>query len=195
MNDEEFNTIVHKYRDEPAGSLEFLPSVARLIDTDHCKHLTQILHSDNQKWERKLAVDNLHTSLPTVRGVYMFVWRPHVQFYIEPESVERPLWILYVGKAVTEGGTHDNIKCRYQTEYSRYVGKDPSTLWSGTPAVSREGRLSRFLTLRPLEYWFLAVSNVRDISVIERQLIRVFRPPLNRQHRAVLRPGQPQPAF
>jgi hypothetical protein len=68
-------------------------------------------------------------------------------------------------------------------------------LWEDTPTESREQRLSRYLTLRPLEYWFLILDDVRDIEVLERKLIRMLWPPLNRQHKRKLRPGKTVPAF
>lgn len=188
--------MLAKYRDEAAPILEFHPYVEHLIDSSYCKALEKIIHGADVKWERKKAVAALADSLPNVKGVYMFVWTPDFCFRFESlPAVERVNWVLYVGKAGTEQGTHDTIKHRYRTEYSKYVGKDPSRLWDREPATSREQRLSRYLTLRPLEYWFLALTKESDIELFERKLIRLLQPPLNQQYGPKIRPGKPVPAF
>jgi hypothetical protein len=126
----------------------------------------------------------------------MFVWRPEFTLrFAAPPEIERLSWVLYVGKAGKQGGTTDTIKHRYIGEYSKYVGKDPSCLWDSNAPKDREDRLARYLTLRPLEYWFLIVEDLRDILILERKLIRLLRPPLNQQHGPRIRPGKPVPAF
>lgn len=196
MNDQEFEQVLAKYRDEAAPLLEFYPYVEHLIDSNYCKCLDKIIHAADVRWERRKAVENLGVSLPEVKGLYMFVWAPDFCFRFDGQAAaERIYWVLYVGKAGTQDGTHDTIKHRYLTEYSKYVGKDPSGLWNRQPAVSREERLSRFLTLRPLEYWFLPLTKESDIELFEKKLIRMLQPPLNRQHGPKIRPGKPVPAF
>lgn len=93
------------------------------------------------------------------------------------------------------GGKNDTIKHRYMTEYSKYVGKDPSCLWDSHAPRDREEKLARYLALRPLEYWFLQIPDVRDILILERKMIRMLRPPLNQQHGPKIRPGKTVPAF
>jgi hypothetical protein len=149
MNDQEFEQVLAKYRDEPAPILEFHPYVEHLLDSGYCKHLDRIIHESEARWERRKAVDNLGASLPDVKGIYMFVWTPDFCFRFDTQPTsERTNWVQYVGKAGTQTGTHDTIKNRYIDEYHKYVGKDPSGLWSREPAVTREERLSRYLTLR-----------------------------------------------
>jgi hypothetical protein len=36
-----------------------------------------------------------------------------------------------------------------------------------------------YLTLEPLEYWYLVVTDKRKIGALERRLQEVFSPPLN----------------
>lgn len=197
MNDQEFISLLHIHRDEHTIPLAFRPCIEKLIDSEHCRQIDQFMRNPEMKWERRTAIETLHTTLPPQKGVYMFVWRPEIEFHFDPQEVERISWILYIGKAGIDGGTDDTIKDRYQTEYSKYVGKDASCLWSDTCASTREEKLSRYLTLRPLEYWFLPLDRfaVREIALMEKQLIRLFRPPLNKQYGVTLRPGKTQPAF
>lgn len=196
MNDDEFVQLVHKMRDEPAYPLQFEPTIEILIDSGHCEWLNKNIHHSGNKWERKVAVPTLWTQLPDEPGLYMFVWRPELALRFAATPLEeRFFWVLYIGKAGERDGTKSTIKNRYQQEYSKYVGQNASCLWDDTPAERREQRLSRYLTLRPLEYWFLILDNIRDIEVLERKLIRMLRPPLNQQHGRKLRPGQTIPAF
>lgn len=196
MNEAEFVQLVHKFRDEPAATLIFEPSIEILIDTAHCDSLNRSIHESGCKWERRLATPNLGPQLPDERGLYMFVWKPQLALKFEQAPAEeRFCWVLYVGKAGEKDATADTIRNRYLSEYSKYVGKDATCLWDHTPAESREDRLSRFLTLRPLEYWFLTLENVRDIELLERRLIKMLRPPLNQQYGRKLRVGKPVPAF
>jgi hypothetical protein len=126
----------------------------------------------------------------------MFVWKPDLMFrFAAAPHVEQLCWVLYVGKAGTEEGKNDTIKHRYLNEYSNYLGKDASCLWDSHAPTDREQKLARYLTLRPMEYWFLSMGDVRDILILERKLIRLLRPPLNAQHGPKIRPGKTVPAF
>jgi hypothetical protein len=196
MNDDEFMQLVHKYRDEPAAPLVFEPAIEILIDSAHCDWLNKNIHQSGAKWERMIAVPDLWSQLPNERGLYMFVWRPRLALtFAAAPMEERFCWVLYVGRAGEKDAKKDTIRHRYQQEYSKYVGQNATCLWDVAPAEKREERLSRYLTLRPLEYWFLTLDDVRDIEVLERKLIRMLRPPLNQQHGRKLRPGKAVPAF
>ena len=197
MNDNEFDRLFHKFRDEPALLLQFQPAIELLMDSQHCKALDKIIYEPGMRWERKKAVATLGSSIPDEKGLYMFVWRPELifRFSAAPE-IEQFSWVLYVGKAGTEEGKSDTLRSRYVNEYSKYVGKDASCLWGNSVPVDREQRLSCYLTLRPLEYWFLPIATVKDIPVLERRFIRLLRPPLNLQHSGPrIRPGKTMPAF
>ncbi len=197
VNEEEFILLLHKFRDEPAVRLNFTPSIELLIDSRFCKGLDKLIcPQGGPKWERRQAVETLGASLPDERGLYMFVWRPEFVFrFAAAPDTERFCWALYVGKAGIEEGKNDTIRTRYLSEYAKYVGRDASCLWADPPPADREQRLSRYLTLRPLEYWFLTLSTVRDIELFERKLIRLLQPPLNFQHGPKIRPGKTIPAF
>src|SRR5262249_51416484 len=125
-----------------------------------------------------------------------FVWRPRLALkFASAPLEERFCWVLYIGKAGEKDGVKDTIRDRYQSEYSKYVGQDATCLWDHSPAEKREQRLARFLTLRPLEYWFLTMTDFKDIEILEKKLIRMLCPPLNHQHGRKLRPGKSVPAF
>ena len=194
-NKDEYNLTLQKFRDVEPQALHFLPSVSRLIDIDHCEAISKMLHNVGARWERSAATATLGDSLPEERGLYMFVWCPKLTLEIEnPNGTFSPSWVLYVGKAGVEGGTQDTIKHRYVSEYSRYVSGDPSCLWEQASVDDRHSRLGRYLALRPIEYWFLPLSKPAEISHLERNLIRILNPPVNRQHGAKLRATITEPA-
>jgi len=196
MNDREFTEALHKFREEPiTHPLDFRPSIERFLDLALCCSLSACFHRES-KWERSLAVASLAPSLPDERGVYMFVWRPPLVLPFETGGPEQPWWVLYVGRAGSEFADQDTIRSRYMNEYRHIVGGDVTRLWDKKPAVERNERLARYLTLRPLEYWFLLLSRPADVHILERKLIRMFSPPLNRQLVGPrLRLGTPVPAF
>jgi hypothetical protein len=196
MNDNEFAQTLHKFREEPiAHPLDFRPSIERLMDSHHCQELGRIFHRES-KWERRKAVEGLGSSLPESRGVYAFVWRPELFLPFETGTIEHLSWVLYVGKAGVESGEHDTIRSRFLSEYRQFVGGDIACLWDKEVPREREDRLARYLTLRPLEYWFLLLEHPRDIQLLERKLIRMLSPPLNKQLTGPrLRTGVAVPAF
>ena len=194
MNDDEFQQLIRTRRDEPAVPLHFAPCVDRLLDGDLCESVTRITRKHGVFWERYLAHDSLDSQLPAERGVYMFVWRPRISFSFSATQQQTLPWILYVGKAGTKEGVADTLPARYKS-YRRYIGRSPSCLWDRTPPRTREERLSRYLTLRPLEYWFATVADIDEISRLEKHLIKLFRPPINDQYARCLRPGLSKPAF
>jgi len=194
MNDNELQQLLRTRRDEPAVPLHFTPCVERLLDGDLCESITRITQTSGACWERYLAHDGLDSQLPAERGVYMFVWRPRISFSFSATQQQTLPWILYVGKAGTTGGVADTLPARYKT-YRRYIGQSPTGLWDRIPPRTREERLSRYLTLRPLEYWFVTVPEISEISRLEKHLIKLFRPPLNDHHTRCLRPGLTAPAF
>ncbi|MCG3773405.1 MAG: hypothetical protein JW395_0212 [Nitrospira sp.] len=195
VTDDEFVALVHEYRDEKIPPLEFQPGLERLIDSDHCRQLSGNF-SRHGKWEKKIAAESIAGQIPAERGLYMFVWTPEFAFTFEGYS-RQPSWILYVGKAGVEEGTNDTLRHRFSSEYRRFVGGDPRILWEPSPPQDRRARLEKYLTLRPLEYWFLIVPNICEIMALEKKLLKMFRPPLNYQHTwgARLRPLATRPAF
>lgn len=194
MNRSEFKQFLKERHDEPAAAIHFAPCIERLLDEELCQSVVQIMQTSGVKWERFAAHDNLAAQLPAARGVYMFVWCPPIAFgFTETQQQSLP-WILYVGKAGTKGGVADTLPARYKT-YQTHIGKPPAKLWDQRPPCTREERLARYLTLRPLEYWFITLDEVQKITRLEKHLIKLFRPPINDQHARCLRPGRSAPAF
>jgi|GEM_PF-2055830 len=189
MTDSEFKSVLLKFRGESAGELPFAPCIESLIDDEYCQHITGMLEGEDMHWERKKAVPGLGQSLPDSPGLYMFVWQPKFKLRVALDERIALHWILYVGKAGGSVGG-GNIRNRYLNEYSKYVGKDPSCLWEKQDTTKRELVLARYLTLQPLEFWFLTVSNANEIELMERKLIKLLRPPLNIQHGTKLRAGK-----
>lgn len=194
--DEDLKSALHKYRDEPLESLYFAPSIDLLMDAEHCVTVDQMAHGSGARWERLKATPTLASQIPDETGIYMFVWRPNIALrFSAPPETERLFWILYVGKAGGPDSPNATIRNRYQSEYRKYVGRDPSCLWSGPSPDTRELRLARYLTLRPLEFWYLPIEKVAEISLLEKRLLKLLRPPLNYQHGPKLRPGKTTSAF
>ncbi len=87
----------------------------------------------------------------------MFVWRPCLTLRFDPhDEMQVVTFVLYVGKAGVEGGVSDTIQSRYQGEYSKYIARDASSLFGGEGSRDTRRATRKYLTLRPLEYWFFA---------------------------------------
>lgn len=194
MTEQEYTDVIIKHREEPAPILPFAPCVERLIDNAYCMNLSKLLASEGTHWERQKAVPTLGPMLPNAPGLYMFVWQPYLWFQTGPEQSVNFPWVLYVGKA---GGPEGNgvIRNRYQNEYCKFVGGDASQLWKTQEPTKREERLARYLTLRPLEFWWLTIDNIYEIERLERKLISSLRPPLNDHYGVKLRAGKPVPVI
>lgn len=196
VSDDDVKSVLHKYRDEPLDPLYFAPSIDLLMDVDHCAAIDRMVHGCGAQWERLKAVPTLSSQIPDESGIYMFVWMPNIALHFAaPPEVERCFWILYVGKAGGPESPNATIRGRYQSEYRKFVGRDPSCLWNGPPPDTRELRLARYLTLRPLEFWYLPIEKTAEIPLLEKRLLKLLRPPLNYQYGPKLRPGKTTSAF
>lgn len=202
LNDIEFHEKIIRLRDKVACHLSFQPDLLKSLDRDFTTMLNTELNSAEFHWEKCAAVPDLANQLPRSRGLYMFVWRPAMSFRFEADAVEsahRLTWILYVGKVGIENGVSDTFRRRYKDAYKRHVAKDPTAIFEiPQEKDTRELLLSRYLTLRPLEYWYLPISDISTIVRLEDNLIRLLNPPLNTQKskkssRGFL--GTPRPAF
>ena len=172
--------------------LHFTPCIEDLIDNSYCQRLSEMLYAEKKHWEQHKAVPGLGAMLPDEAGLYMFVWEPRFTLRTTSTETSNLRWVLYIGKAGGPGGK-GTIRNRYTSEYSKYVGQDPSPLWDTQVVTKRDKRLARYLTLRPLDFWFLPIDDVQEIERLERKLIKLLRPPLNDQHGAKLRAGNPIP--
>ncbi len=202
ITSDEFKRILIKFRDEEPHSLYFEPRLDRLMDSEECQGFSTVLHESGRRWERRPATATLATMLPDERGIYMFVWCPALSLLCDEGSdskaprAERFRYVLYVGKAGVEEGKTDTLKERFKSGYAKYIGNDPSPLWTERVPddPKREQLLSRYLALRPLEFWYIILKDMKEIQTFEKKLIKTLNPPLNKQHGRRLRIGKAEPA-
>jgi hypothetical protein len=181
-------------KDEAIATLLFRPPFQLLLDIEHCRAWESELRAHCARWEVRQATADLWQSLPSCAGLYMFVWRPAFNFSTAaPETDQAFGWILYIGETGA-GDSKATFKSRYKGEYRKLLGGDPRELFQQDLPAGRLGRLQRYLTLRPLEFWFAEIEDRDQISILEKQLIRSFSPPLNDKH-SLLRKVSQEPAF
>ncbi len=185
-----WNDAIHRNAgNETAHKIGFYPSVRFLQDETFCRLLNDDLLKNCSPWEIRKATPKLWDQLPDEPGLYLFMWRPE-QLNFRTESTSKSIpWCLYIGK------TEDSLKARYKREYSNYLSEHrPAEFWDSAPVISRATRLSRLLTLTPLEFWYCVIRHRDVISNLEERLIKVYNPPGNVKNR--LRPTSvPFPAF
>jgi len=186
--------LIAEHRDRESPVLELEVPLLRLLDSHGIGHLVDKLRKVAGEWEVAMATDHLWQSLPKEPGIYMFVWRPEFRFPMgqddRPDSMS---YILYVGQTGRDTSTQ-TLADRYRN-YRRYLAGSPEKLWEKTPVQTRATKLARFLTLRPLEYWYCTVSDPAEVDLLEDQLIKLLNPPLNGPRSPKVRPKPPQPAF
>ena len=167
-----------------------------LLDRPRCR-MIQLLVSRaavDGAWEVLPATLASASSVPRCPGIYMFVWSPALSLMrSEPHQNEQLRFILYVGKA---GGNDSasTLQTRFRS-YTSYFGSNPELLWSTEPLRSRSSRMKCFLSLEPLEYWFLACDSASNIDEIEARLLSVLNPPINKKKEPILRARAPRKAF
>lgn len=176
-------SLVLRHRDAPSPTLPIDWALLRLLDKNHCDQLAADLRvAAPGGWEVHPAGETLERVLPDEPGLYMFVWRPWIRFELDPSGTQQLLQILYVGLAGAkrfEGDPNSNtIKSRFKG-YKTYLRADPKNLWSRFEPQSREQTLSRYLTLRPLEYWFATITDADLLESLEDRLIKTLNPPCN----------------
>lgn len=197
-----FSRLVHRHRDEPSPTLPVEWPLLRLIDQAGTGTLVQDLTESGAPWESYEATERLWEMLPESPGLYMFVWRPWFRFRmaepsaatdIKPNAMSQILYIGQAGASPDNGGS--TLRHRYRS-YCRHLRADPKVLWTPTLRLTRPD-LARYLTLRPLEYWFTVVNDRSEIKSLETRLIELFNPPINQRNSPKIRShfGRPQPAF
>lgn len=183
-----------RHREQPSIGLDLTLPINWQIDSDLCMALGRDLEGVGGAWEVRRATPSLWQSIPSKCGIYMFVYRSHLKMSLADGNSHHATWILYVGRAGSSESAR-TLKERYRGEYGKYVGGDPENLWSSESLSGRAEMLRRYLSLWPLEYWFLVVEDRGTISHLEDRLIKLFAPPLNRNGLLRLRKGTSQPAF
>ena len=193
MSNADLAALVAKHRDRDSPMLSVDLALQRLLDTSDCRALQDTLTAVGGSWEAHTASERLYENLPSQPGVYMFVWRP--PFYFDVDAGRRSFdltQVLYVGRA---GGTSQNTLRERYKDYRKYLRGDPAQLWEDGEPLTRPARLTRYLTLRPLEYWFMVIDQPGEVDSAEERLIRILNPPLNKDRRPKLRPRPAVDAF
>lgn len=185
-------TLARHREDPPAGIVMMLP-IHHQMDKDFCGAVSDDLAKCGAAWEKRLATPDLWKQLPDESGIYMFVFTSSLCLQTTSETYS-PSWVLYVGRAGS-GSSRRTIRDRYKGEYSRYVGKDPEILWTAGVPSSRDDRMSQYLTIYPLYYWYTTVAQRERIPHIEDRLIKLLAPMINGRQLPRLRAQPPQPAF
>jgi hypothetical protein len=180
---EQLDRLISRHRDKPSPTLSVEWALLRLLDGNGTNVLTQDLEDLCDPWEVFDATASLTDMLPDKPGLYMFVWRPLFRFSLaevspeagpqKPDSVSQ---ILYIGQA-GDNSSH-TLRNRYKS-YRNYLTADPSSLWDSAGRFSRS-ELMRYLTLRPLEYWFTVIEDRSEIKGLEQRLLAMFNPPMNK---------------
>jgi hypothetical protein len=156
-----------------------------------------MLSDVGSEWEIRVAQPDLYNQLPMESGLYMFVWKPELKFTAAAKPKVRSFpWILYIGQAGADSSSN-TLRSRYK-EYAKLMNGDPEDLFSRNAPANRDERMSRYLRLRPLEYWWKEISDQSKILKLERALVTLLHPPLNSQHnrgRIAVRKGTSTNAF
>lgn len=182
-----------RHREDPPRGMEMMLPIHHHMDQDFCTAVSKDLIKYCAIWEKRLATPDLWKQLPDESGVYMFVFASPLCLQTTSDMFS-PAWVLYVGRA-GDANSRRTIKERYRGEYGKYIGKDPDILWTGGPCSSREDRLSLYLTIYPLSYWYATVKDRQLIPHIEDRLIKLLAPMINDRRLPRVRLQAPQPAF
>ncbi|WP_172273707.1 hypothetical protein [Caulobacter sp. RHG1] len=181
-----------RHRDQDSIALNIQFPINWQLDADLCG----VIQGDLDRigpWESYKATPTLTNHIPAVSGLYMFVFRSHFKLSLAAETAHTPLWVMYVGRA-GDGSSKQTLRDRYRNDYAKHVGGDPEQLWDDAPKLNRAAALKKYLSLWPLEYWFLPVEDRTAIPDLEKRLIRLFAPPLNKIGRLRVRTRE-MPAF
>ena len=193
-----FGKAVTLHQGDPSPYVTVHAPIALLGSEPLCTGLNEILKQGGRQWERRIATANLWEQLPSSAGLYMFLWMPELEFVVADGTGPVPWrfpWILYVGEAGA-GESRNTLHERYKGEYSGILDGDPEQLWTSRLGrrPSRAELLKHYLTLFPLEYWYLEIDDHAQVAPLERRLLQMLNPPLVFQNRAQL-VGKPEPAF
>jgi hypothetical protein len=194
-NAHERSVIRHRAEASPALNLQL--GIAMMLDIPAHKVLQDDLAGHASPWERAIAVESLADSLPHEAGLYMFVWCPAIQLTVADGSQRSFHQALYIGQAGGAAQRGNTLRNRFK-DYKKHLRGNPERLWTEEPPTARADRLTYYLALRPLEFWFATVEDRSKIQNLENRLINLYNPPLNNRSRPRLRvrlSTTPQPAL
>ncbi|MGV9303844.1 hypothetical protein ACWDLG_10775 [Nonomuraea sp. NPDC003727] len=178
------SVIRHSIESSPA--LEIQLGIAPMLDVPAHRVLQDDLRVEASPWEVHVAVPSLTDILPEQPGLYMFVWRPSIRLAMADCSQASFHQVLYIGQAGGSGQGGNTIRNRFK-DYCKHLRGDPEVLWTQEPPTTRSARLTHYLALRPLEFWFATVEDRPKIKNLESRLINLYNPPLNSQNGPRLR--------
>jgi hypothetical protein len=183
------------HREDPSPWLPFVLPIDKLMDDAHCRTIGDTLAALGHSWMNKKATEKLWQQLPEEPGLYMFVWAPRLTMNLEkePTKPQRFRWVLYVGKTGDKSAM--TLRQRYKGEYSKYVGRDPEVLWNKDEPKGRPARLDRYLRIQPLEYWYMVIHERPKINHLEKRLVALLSPPLNKSGLPTLQRNPAEKAF
>ena len=182
-----------RHREHPSIGLDITFPIYWQMDADLGKIVGNDL-GEHGSWEIMRATPSLGDRIPARTGLYMFVFRSHLSLALPNGATHRPTWVLYVGRAGS-ADSQRTLKDRYRGEYCKYVAGDPEQLWLADSDRTRASTLKKYLSIWPLEYWYLIVDDRAKVPLLEDRLIKLFSPPLNRLGRLRVATGEPKPAF
>jgi hypothetical protein len=201
MSDPEIlSRMALRYREEDSPALVIEAGITRMLDSAAHRVLQGDLETMATPWQVFPVTDKLAGDLPDSPGLYMFVWRPGFRLRLDSsfgaDTAGTFPMILYIGQAGGSPQGENTLKKRYGG-YRKHLKGDPEHLWTQSEPRMRAERLTRYLSLGPLEYWCAVVEDRSRIEGLEKRMIRLFNPPLNDQHRPRLRArfGTSQPAW
>ena len=153
----------------------------QLVNRDICESIYRRVFFE-LSWEKINANSSSASLIPETYGLYMFVWKPFMKIASNGEDFSFR-YILYVGKA-NEGDS--TLRSRYSGEYKNFIKQDPSSVWKDMKLDFRSDKLTKYLNLWDIEYWFCPITNsdfIAKISGYEKELIELFCPPINDQYK------------
>lgn len=186
---------VNRHGAKEALQVPFCPSIRFAHDEDFCQTLDYDLRAIGSSWEIRKATKSLWKLLPDEKGIYMFIWKlDGLPFYHDKSIKHEFTFCTYVGQAGANN-SNNTLKTRYKQEYSKYLEAMPDDFWADQLPDDRKTKLKLILTMSPIYYWFLSISDDAKILNLESRLIQLLRPPGNSVGRRVLKPRTPVQAF
>ncbi|MGW2871315.1 GIY-YIG nuclease family protein [Kitasatospora xanthocidica] len=177
---------VIRHRLDASPALEIQLGIAPMMDVPAHQVLQGDLKRLASPWERLVATESIVNAIPDEPGLYMFVWRPSIALAMADRSESSFQQVLYIGHAGGAGELGNTLRNRYR-DYKKHLRGNPEDLWTREPPTNRGDRLTHYLALHPLEYWFATVDDRSMIKNLESRLIHLYNPPINIQGGPTLR--------
>ncbi|WP_406498171.1 hypothetical protein OG936_27375 [Streptomyces sp. NBC_00846] len=171
---------VIRHRLDASPALEIQLGITPMLDVPAHHLLQDDLKRYASPWERLTAVESITGSIPDEPGLYMFVWRPAIRLAMADLTEGGFHQVLYIGHAGGAGELGNTLRNRFK-DYRKHLRGNPEDLWTREPPTTRAGRLTHYLALHPLEFWFATVDERSVIKNLEDRLIHLYNPPINIQ--------------